>query len=75
MKEPLTIDAEVVAKFLERQRCPQMADFVRMLGGSAQRAAIREMELVRRCGELVDQLRALEPAQPESLNRETWTGD
>ncbi len=65
--EPLTINAEVVSDFLERQGCPSMASFVRSLGGAAQRANIREMQIREAYDALV---RETAPTRTEADRRE-----
>ncbi len=52
MLEPLTIDAEVIATFLDSQRRHGMASFVRALGREDTRVARRQMDLLKRIHEL-----------------------
>lgn len=74
-EEPISIDATVVAAFLEGQRCPRMASFVRMLGQIARDASAREDELKRKCNELVSRLHEYEPPEPAGIRDPQWTGD
>ena len=46
--EPLTIDADCIAAYLERMRRPNMADFVRHLGRRVQESNQREDMLAAR---------------------------
>ena len=48
MLEPCTIDAEVIADFLDTQRRHGMASFVRALGREDTRVNKREMDLLAR---------------------------
>lgn len=44
-EEPCAINVEDVAEFLERQRSPRRADYVRHLGRLCRDANVREQEL------------------------------
>lgn len=59
--EPLTLNHSVVADYLEQMRRPRMALLVRSLGGEAQAANRRVMDLVARCNELHRRLERYEP--------------
>lgn len=48
MLEPCTIDAEVIADYLDSQRRHGMASFVRALGREDTRVARRQMDLLAR---------------------------
>ena len=74
MPEPLTIDAEVVAAYLERLAKPNMASFVRHLDGRTRDAYRREEALKDKIAALAARLHKYEPPpnrQPDVL----WTGD
>lgn len=59
--EPLTIDADVIAAYLNRCNKPSMASFVLHLGRRLQDANKREMELFNR---VVALQAKYEPSQP-----------
>lgn len=52
MLEPLTIDAEVIADYLDSQRRHGMASFVRDLGREDTNVNKRQMDLLKRIHEL-----------------------
>lgn len=52
LDEPLTIDADCIADYLERMRRPGMAEFVRHLGSRVREANHREARLAARITEL-----------------------
>lgn len=52
MLEPLTIDAEVIADYLDSQRRHGMASFVRHLGREDTNVNKRQMDLLARIHEL-----------------------
>ena len=67
-EEPLTINADVVASFLEQSGRPRMASFVRHLGDCS-------ASLNRRIDELRARLDKYEPPQPyvrPASNRSEW---
>lgn len=72
--EPLTIDASVVAAYLERQRCPNMAEFVRYLDGRTRDAYLREQDLKDKVAALAARLHQHEPP-PQRQPDVVWTGD
>ena len=59
--EPLTINHNIVAEYLEQMRRPRMALLVRSLGGEAQAANRRAMDAIARCNELHRRLEQYEP--------------
>jgi hypothetical protein len=74
MREPLTIDASVIAEYLERQRCPNMAAFVRHLDARSRDAYLREQDLKGRIDALAKRLHEHEPP-PNRQPDVVWTGD
>ena len=72
--EPLTIDAEVVAAYLERMARPSMAAFVRALDGRTRDAYLREEALKDKVSALAKRLHRYEPP-PQRQPDVVWTGD
>lgn len=66
--EPATIDATVIAEYLDRQGKPGMSDFVRRLGRSL-------AELIADRQRLVARLNELDPPQPHVHHGPRRTGD
>lgn len=65
--EPLSIDHDVVADYLDRMRKPGMAEFVRHLGGCVQEANRREMRVRELYNALAARLEQYEPSEPRSV--------
>ena len=61
--EPCTIDADVVATFLERNRRPRMAEYVRDLAKPVARAAEMYELMRRQCEDLAKRLATYETPQ------------
>lgn len=61
LDEPLTIDADCVASYLERMRRPRMAEFVRHLGEGVAAANRRADSYFQQANALAKRLEALEP--------------
>jgi hypothetical protein len=74
MREPLNIDASVIAEYLERQRCPNMAAFVRHLDARSRDAYRREEALKDKIAALAARLHEHEPP-PNRQPDVVWTGD
>lgn len=72
--EPLTIDAETVAAYLERMARPNMAAFVRALDGCTRHAYLREEALKDKVTALAKRLHQYEPP-PQRQPDVVWTGD
>jgi hypothetical protein len=74
MPEPLTIDASVIAEYLERQGCPNMASFIRSLDSRSRDAYLREEGLKAKIAALAKRLHQYEPP-PQRQPDVVWTGD
>lgn len=59
--EPWTIDADVVAAFLEDRQRPRMAEFVRHVGRAMQERNVREIELMDAYKQIRERLEQYEP--------------
>jgi hypothetical protein len=74
MPEPLTIDASVIAEYLERQARPDMASFIRVLDSRSRDAYLREEALKDKIAALAARLHKYEPP-PNRQPDVVWTGD
>jgi hypothetical protein len=74
MPEPLTIDASVIAEYLERQARPDMASFIRVLDSRSRDAYRREEALKDKIDVLAKRLHQYEPP-PQRQPDVVWTGD
>jgi hypothetical protein len=74
MPEPLTIDASVIAEYLERQARPDMASFIRSLDSRSRDAYLREEALKDKIAALAKRLHEHEPP-PNRQPDVVWTGD
>lgn len=61
LDEPLTIDADVIAEFLDRYRKHEMADFVRDQSNGVAKANRRADALFQHCNMLAKRLEQYEP--------------
>jgi len=73
-EEPVNIDANVIAAYLERQGCPSMASFIRVLDSRARDAYLREQGLKDKIAALAARLHKYEPP-PNRQPDVAWTGD
>jgi hypothetical protein len=74
MREPLNIDASVIAEYLERQARPDMASFIRSLDSRSRDAYLREEALKDKVDALAKRLHQYEPP-PNRQPDVVWTGD
>jgi hypothetical protein len=74
MREPLNIDASVIAEYLERQARPNMAAFIRVLDSRSHDAYLREEALKDKIAALAKRLNKYEPP-PNRQPDVVWTGD
>jgi hypothetical protein len=72
--EPVNIDASVIAEYLERQGCPNMASFLRVLDSRSRDAYRREEALKDKINALAKRLHQYEPP-PQRQPDVVWTGD
>ena len=61
LDEPCTINADVIAKFLEEHGKPRMAAFVRRLGDDNRDKNVMESEFARQYNALLERLYVYEP--------------
>ena len=72
--EPSNIDASVIAEYLERQGCMNMASFLRLLDSRSRDAYAREEALKDKIAALAAMLHKYEPP-PQRQPDVVWTGD
>ena len=72
--EPANIDASVIAEYLERQGCPNMASFLRLIDSRSRDAYAREQGLKDKIAALAARLHKYEPP-PQRQPDVVWTGD
>jgi phage host-nuclease inhibitor protein Gam len=73
-EEPVNIDANVIAAYLERQARPNMAAFIRVLDSRSRDAYRREEALKDKIAALAARLHKHEPP-PNRQPDVVWTGD
>jgi len=73
-EEPVNIDANVIAAYLERQARPNMAAFIRVLDSRSRDAYLREEALKDKIAALAARLHQYEPP-PQRQPDVVWTGD
>lgn len=62
--EPIVIDSEIVAAFLERSGRPRMAEYVRDVGNTMKRQAFMHEKLIEDYTRVLAKLRVHEPPAP-----------